>query len=64
MAKKTKKEAADSILRAETLEVQVQAIANTDAEFEKRQRLNEFVRQVEAFIKDQRDVLLVGAKIK
>lgn len=64
MAKKTKREAADKITKADTLEVQVQEIAKGDADSKKRQLLNDFIRQVEAYIKDQRDVLLVGAKIK
>lgn len=64
MAKKNKREAVDKITKSDALEVQVSEIAKGDSDSKKRQLLNEFIRHVEGFIKDQRDVLLIGVKIR
>lgn len=64
MAKKTKKEAADRITKADTLEVQVVDIFKADNDSKKRYQQSDFNRIVDAYIKDQRDVILIAVKIR
>ncbi len=64
MAKRTKREVADRIAKLDVIEVQLVDIPRSETDFRKRAVLSEFVRQVEAFIKDNRDVVLVGAKVR
>jgi hypothetical protein len=64
VAKRTKREVADRIAKLDVIEVQLVDIPRSETDFRKRAVLSEFVRQVEAFIKDNRDVVLVGAKVR
>ena len=64
MAKKSKKEAADKITKADALEVWVIEIPKSELDSRKRSLASDFCRQVDAYVKDQRDVILVAVKVK
>ena len=64
MAKKTKREAVEKITKADALEVWLVEVPKSYSDSKKKTIASDFARQVDAYVKDQRDLILVAVKVK
>ena len=62
--KKTKREAIDQLSKADILEVLLQEIERKDSYSSKKAQAAAFLREVDKYIKDERNLVLVVAKIR
>ena len=62
--KSTKKEIVNLLSKIDALEVLYQEIDKSQSDPAKKSSVNNFQKEAEKFIREQRDVLLVAVKIK
>ena len=65
MSKKTSKSELQKLIKdADVMEICVQQIKRDQSDSNKRTLLSDFIRDAQAQIKDERDVLLIAIKVK
>lgn len=65
MSKKTSKSELQKLIKdADIMEICVQQIKRNQSDSNKRTLLSDFIRDAQAQIKDERDVLLISIKVK
>jgi len=65
MSKKASKSELQKLVKdADVMEIRIQQIKRDQSESNKRTLLSDFIRDAQAQIKDERDVLLISIKVK